>query len=132
MKAYSEDLRERVIGQWQAGKSIEELIELFAERAGSIRRWIRRYQDSGQVGLKVRQSWKRPIGAAHDEQLRQQVERMPDATLSEQVKEWAKTQGVQVSVSSMWRALGSIGWSLKKRQWELVNATKQPVKPFVN
>jgi transposase len=127
---YSKDLRERVIRQRQAGKSVADLVALFAVSAGSIRRWQKRYAETGEVANKARQHWNHRIEPADYEALREQVKQHSDATLEEHVAEWAKTQGVQVSVATMWRALKAIGWSLKKRQWVLSSAMKPSVSAF--
>jgi|SRR5579859_2126520 len=132
MRAYSEDLRERVIKQWQAGKSQTELVALFAVSAGSVKRWIRQYKESGQVQAKQRTVWPHRFSPDDYARLRQQVEQHSDATLAEHVAFWEEAQRQTVSVSTMWRALRAIGWSLKKRQWEPVSVTKPPVKPFAN
>lgn len=114
MKAYSHDLRERVIRQWEAGKSQAELVTLFAVSVGSVKRWIRQYQTTGSVAPKIRQQWPHTIGPEHHDALRAQVTEFADATLEQHVARWAQTQGVQVSISTMWRALTAIGWPLKK------------------
>lgn len=114
MKAYSQDLRERVIRQWQAGKSQAELATLFAVSVGSIKRWIRQYQTTGSVAPNVRQHWSRTIGPQQHEALCAQVTQLADATLEQHVAAWQQTQGVRVSPSTMWRALQAIDWPLKK------------------
>ncbi|HEY0601640.1 MAG TPA: IS630 transposase-related protein [Herpetosiphonaceae bacterium] len=114
MKAYSQDLRERVIHQWTAGKSQAELVTLFAVSKGSIKRWIRQHRTTGSVAPKVRQQWSRTIGPDAHDALRAQVAQFADATLEQHVAIWAQTQGVHVSSSTMWRALTAIGWPLKK------------------
>ena len=114
MKAYSQDLRERVIRQWQTGTRQAELAALFAVSTGSIKRWIRQYQTTGNVAPKVRQQWPRTIGPQNEDLLRAQVAQLSDATLDQHVAAWAQTQGVRVSTSTMWRALKAIGWTIKK------------------
>jgi len=114
MKAYSQDLRERVIRQWKAGTSQAELVRLFAVSVGSIKRWIRLYRTTGSLAPKVRQQWSRAIGLEDHDALRTQVAQFADATLEQHVALWAQTQGVHVSPSTMWRALKAIGWPLKK------------------
>jgi len=114
MKAYSQDLRERVIRQWEAGTSQAELVNLFAVSMGSVKRWIRQYRTTGSVAPKVRQHWPHTIGPEDHAALRAQVAQLADATLEQHVAAWAQTQGVQVSISTMWRALMALGWPLKK------------------
>ena len=57
MRGYSEDLRQRVIKQWQAGKKLSDLVELFAVSAGSVKRWIRQYREKGDVQGKQGTVW---------------------------------------------------------------------------
>ena len=116
MRAYSTDLRERVIRQWKAGVSEADLVNRFEVSVGSVRRWIKRYEQSGQVGAKKREHWQRLIEPEQEALLRAQVARLPDATLAQHVVEWEKMSGVKVGVTTMWRALKGIGWTLKKRR----------------
>lgn len=132
MRAYSGDLRERVIRQYSAGKSVEELVSVFAISKGTVRRWIRQYQQSGKVDVKVREHWQRTIEGEQEDLLRAQVTGMADATLAQHVAEWEKKVGVRVSLATMWRSLKRIGWSLKKRQWEPWSVTRDNANSFEN
>ena|SRR5579864_5461574 len=130
MRAYSDDLRQRVIKQWQAGKKLSDLVELFAVSAGSVKRWIKQYRENGDVQAKQRTVWTYRLSPEQYALLRQQVEQHRDATLAEHVVIWADEQHQSISVSTMWRGLRAIGWSLKKRQWEPVSVTRRPALPF--
>ena len=71
MRAYSENLRDRVIKQWQAGKSQAEGVALFAVRAGSVKRWIKQYRQAGHVEAKHRTTWTYRLSPEQYPQLRQ-------------------------------------------------------------
>ena len=48
-KAYSKDLRERVIKSYEAGMPEEEIINIFIIGLDALNRWIRKYKETGSV-----------------------------------------------------------------------------------
>lgn len=122
MSGYSLDLRERVIKAWQEGKTQAWLAKTYVISLSTVKRYIGRYQALGHVQA-TRQRRKQPtIG---DEQLPLLVEQLKAngrATLEKHIELWAQQQGIQVSVSMMWRAINRAGWTYKKRQWLPKNA----------
>lgn len=48
MRAYSQDLRDRVISQYKTGKyQIKELVKMFSISRQTIGNWIKRYKETG-------------------------------------------------------------------------------------
>ena len=115
MCAYSRDLRERIIQAWEDGKSTQELAQIYRFSWATVKRIIQRYQTTGSVDVQVRQKWHRQIEPSAYVQLEQQLQTYPDATLAQHVDYWEASQGVKVSVSTMWRAIQAVGWTHKKK-----------------
>lgn len=117
MKAYSTDLRGRIIKQWQEGSTQARLAETFTVSVSTVKRYIARYEATGSVAA-TRQRRQQPrIRDEHESLLRAQVQRLDDVTLDRHVAEWERTTGIQVSVQAMSRALKRFGLPLKKAHW---------------
>ena len=115
MKAYSVDLRERIVRAVEAGTPQVTVAAIFGVGRATVQRYLYQLQDSGTLmprpipGPSVR------IRPADASLLRAQLDATPDATLAEHCTQWARAQGVRVSVATMHRAIARLGWTRKKR-----------------
>jgi transposase len=109
MKAYSIDLRERVIAAWQEGKTQAWIASTYRVSAGSIKRYIRRYQDTGSVAPRQQRRQEARISRAHEGALRALVERAPLAKLDWYCAEWQRETDIGVSIKTMSRMLVRLG-----------------------
>jgi transposase len=107
MKAYSEDLRKRVIESHKEGKEKEEILKIFKIGISTLNRWIREYQASGNYGPKQRTSYRKR--KLHDEELIKYVEENPSATLDQIAKHF------KVKIASVWQRLKQLKITRKKR-----------------
>ncbi len=116
MKAYSRDLRERVVEAAGAGKPKEEIADLFSVSVPSINRWLRLKRETEQ--LEPRPITGRPsiLGKALDAGLVEQLREHPDATIAEHCQLWESRTGVKVSGATMSRAMRRASWPLKKKR----------------
>jgi transposase len=114
MKAYSTDLRERVLAAHARGLSRRELIELFQVSQGSITRWLRQQRLSGDLTPRLPPGRARSIPVDQEAALRRQVEAAPDATLAAHAAQWATDSGSRLSPWTLARALRRLGFSRKK------------------
>ncbi len=114
MKQYSADLRERLLSAIDAGLSQAEAARMFGVGTSSIQRWRARQQQTGAIEARPRPGRTRRIPRAAEGTLVAQVRAAPDATLVEHCATWAAATGVEVSPSTMSRALNRAGWPLKK------------------
>ena len=113
MRAYSMDLRERVLADCDAGMSTEAVAEKFSVSPAWVRRLLQRRRETGEVAPREQRhgplpSWQ---AQAYAEPLRAAVARTPDATL-EELKE---RLGLSVCISTIWRACAALGFSFKKK-----------------
>jgi transposase len=129
MKAYSEDLRERVIRAVEAGRPREAVAARFEVSVPTIERWVRLKRETG--GLARRRVPGAPavktvgLSAALAERLAEHA----DATLTEHCAWWRETSGFEVSPATMCRALARLGWPRKKRPSGPASATRPRGRP---
>ncbi|WP_242527418.1 IS630 family transposase [Ktedonosporobacter rubrisoli] len=115
MKAYSPDLRERVVRAVDQGYQRGEIIKLFGVSRATIKRYLKQRRETGHLHRKPipgRPPNKRaPLQAG----LEAQLEASPDATLAMRCHFWEQTSGVRVSTNTMSRAIRRLGWTRKKK-----------------
>ena len=111
-KAYSGDLRERVIEAVEAGESCREAGERFEISASSSVRWLQRWHESGSAEPKPRGGSVSPLEKFAGQVLALMAEQ-PDLTLEEAVAELRRRR-IQTSRSSLWRFLDRHGITFKK------------------
>jgi transposase len=116
MKAYSSDLRVRIVRAADAGLSRAEIAQRFAVGTATVTRYLRQRRDWGDLTPKPRPGRTPKIGPAQWPVLAAQVAAAPDATLAEHCARWEQAAGVRVSVATMSRLLRRLGLPLKKRR----------------
>jgi transposase len=112
MRAYSQDLRERVVGALSSGEwTQEEAAEQFSVSLGFVRKLWRRWRDTGDSAALGHRGGRTRILLGHEAAIRAEVERQPDATLEELAERVAKSKRMRVRVSAptMCRELQRIG-----------------------
>src|SRR5947209_18613280 len=114
MKAYSQDLRERVVRAVDQGKPRDEVANLFHVSPSTIKRYLRQRRDQGHVRPKMIPGRPPTKRASLQAKLLAQLEGHPDATLQEHCEMWEACEGIQVSISTMSRAILLLGWTRKK------------------
>ncbi len=110
MRAYSVDLRARVLKDCDAGLGTKAVAEKYTVSPAWVRRLKQRRRETGEVAPRPRPR-PRPAWAAHADRLRAAVRARPDATLAE----LRRRLGLAASVTTVWRALRALGLSLKKK-----------------
>jgi len=121
MKAYSQDLRQRVLRAVDAGQTQTEIAKTFAVSPATIKRYLKRRRETGQVLAKAIPGRPAKKGAALEAGLLTQLEAHPDATLEEHARLWQAAHGLLVSRDSIRRAIAQLGWTRKKRPWSPAN-----------
>ena len=126
VKAISEDLRERAVAAVVSeGWSREQAGQVYGLSAVSVGRYVAAYQ-AGE-SLTPRQGGARPRKlrlAEHLAALREHVESEPDADLATRCEYLARTEGIHVSVPTLWRALRRLSIMRKKRPSPPANKTR--------
>ena len=110
MKAYSVDLRERVLAACDDGAGTAEVAEAFAVSPAWVRKLRQRRRETGEVGPTPQRHGPLPAAVTHADAIRAAVRDHPDATL----REYREDHGLPVSKSALARALARLGLSRKK------------------
>jgi transposase len=130
MKAYSTDLRERILAAVDGGLSKRAAARLFGVSRSTIKRYARQRRATGSLAPQPRPAGPPPlIGPAQHDALRAQLAADPDATLAQHCATWEREQGAAVSVSTMHRAIARLGWTRKKRPSPPASGTRPSAPP---
>lgn len=114
MRAYSQDLRERVVKGLLEGKTQAWVAATYRVSLSSVQRWIALYRQSGEVKPRVQKRMVGLIGEQEYGALRALVERMSEAQLPVYCAAWERETGVVVSTKTMSRMLVRLGLRRKK------------------
>src|SRR5512135_597653 len=116
MKAYSQDLRERVLRAVDQGMARSEIVRVLGVSLATMGRYLKQRRETGHVQPKAipgRPSQKvTPLQAG----LQAQLEAFPDATLEPHCQYWEQRHGMQVSRWRMSRAITGLNGTRKKRR----------------
>jgi len=88
---------------------------MFAISLATLKRYLKRQRETGDVRAKSIPGRPAKKGAALQAGLQPQLDAYPDATLAEHCQIWETTQGVQVSSATMSRAIQRLNWTRKKK-----------------
>ena len=97
MKAYSLDLRTRVLAAIDDGMSRTDAVRTFQVSLGSIKRWLHLRQTSGTLAPRPRKGKTATITVAQFSTLRFQLEQFPDLTLAEHAARWNADHATSLS-----------------------------------
>lgn len=114
MRAYSVDLRHRIVDALEAGESTIDVARRFVVSESSVRRYRRQVHDRGTLEPGTPPGPIPRIGPEDDDALVAQVRAHPDATLREHCRHWHARTGQWVSLQTMSRKLRALGWTVKK------------------
>ena len=114
-RAYSQDLRDRVLSATAEGSSARGAAERFGIGIKTAIEWVRRARETGERTAR-RQG--QPKGSRLDEHeafLRGLVEKTDDITLAEMQARLREERGVTVGITTLWRFFDQRGLTFKKR-----------------
>ncbi len=131
MRAYSLDLRERVLAAVDGGISRPTVASTFRVSERTIARWVARRRTGLPIAGGTGPGRTYGIPDADLPALRRQLEAHPDATLADHLIAWNATHAA-VSQSALVRAMKRANWTRKKRRSMLVNKTRSRGKRSAN
>src|SRR3954469_18036054 len=114
MRAYSKDLRERVIRTVEAGRPREEVAARFEVSVPTIERWVRLKRETGRLARRPVPGSVAVKTAGLPAALPERLATHADATLAEHCSWWREVSGWEVSTATMCRVLARAGWRRKK------------------
>ena len=110
MKAYSMDLRERVLADCDDGMTTAEVAEVYRVSASWVRRLKQRRRETGEVAPRVARPGPAALLAEQVERVREVVRATPDRTAAE----YRQLLGTPAAVVTVWRTLRRLGLTHKK------------------
>jgi len=117
MKPYSKDLRLRVLAAVDAGTPREEVAKTFSVSMPTIKRWLRRRRETGDVEPEPIPGRPAKKGGMLKGWLPRHLEANDDLTLEEHREAFEEEFGEEVSTSTIGRAISALpdgGWTIKK------------------
>lgn len=118
MAEYSQDLREWVIRSWQHGHKPAWIAAEYNIGFSTVKRYITRYKRLRHVRATAQRRQSGQLTIEPLAKLAEQVRKHDDATVAGHTALWNQSQGLQVSRSTMGRAVQKLGWTRKKRPLE--------------
>jgi transposase len=109
-KAYSVDLRERVLADYDEGVRPVDLIPKFRVSERWVYKLLKQRRDTGSIEPRQGTPGPKPILAAHHDELRTLVRDHPDSTL----EDLRERLSVPVCVTTVWKTLRELQITLKK------------------
>lgn len=110
-KAYSMDLRKRVIEACDEGQTIAQVSKRFRVSTSFVEKLQQRRRESGTLEPKPHGGGRQPrLSPEHDQTLRALLTAKPDTTLAE----LREKLGIKVHLSSLWYRLQRLGLTFKK------------------
>ena len=116
MNAYSRDLRLKTLAAVDRGISRKEVSELFGVSVSTIKRWLNRRRQTGDVNIYKIPGRPSVKGQAMREWLPHQLKANPDLTLGEHCEAFEDETGMEVSQATTSRQIARLPgeWPLKK------------------
>jgi hypothetical protein len=91
-----------------------------------VKRSLQHRQRRGSLQRRPIPGGVRRIGRDQETVLWARREAEPEGTLAEPCAWWEQTHGQRVSIATMARALGRIGWTRNKERWVPPSTTQRP------
>ncbi len=114
MKAYSTDLRQKIIEACQRGQATQRAIaELFGLSVSFLEKLLQRYRTTGTLAAKPRgDGQKRRLD--YDQHILAWIQAQPDLTLAELQTKTCQELGISLSLATLCRNLKRLGLTRKK------------------
>lgn len=132
MKAYSQDLREKVLRAVDQGYARGEIVRVFGVSLATIKRYHKQRRETGTVTPKTIPGRAPRKLAQLQAELVPQLQAHDDFRLEDHCQLWEQTSGIKVSTATMSRAIKRLGWTRKKRRWLPLNAVKKSERSSVS
>ena len=123
MKAYSKDLRKKIVGALLRGTGKSDAARLFGVSLSSVKRYARTAREGRPLTPKKNPGKRPEIGKSALALLEADLEERPAATLSQRRRFRQDVTGVLVSNSTVSRVLRRFGYTRKKDLWAPAKGT---------
>jgi transposase len=129
MRAYSLDLKERLVRAVANGLPMREAARRFGVAVTTVKRAVVQERATGSLARQPIPGRPRELNREHEGLLRTRLEAAPDATVLEHGAWWAEQYGQQLSAATLWRAMRRLGWTHQTSRWQPVSATSRRAPP---
>src|SRR5262250_2485766 len=107
MRAYSTDLKERLVRAVADGQPLREAARRFNVCVNTVKRAVVQDRETGSLERKPIPGCPRRIGPEQEAALRTRLEAAPDATVLERCAWWAERFGQHLSEATLWDGVAS-------------------------
>jgi transposase len=113
-RAYSQDLRDRVLAAVDAGEAVRAVAPRFGVSVSYVYKALIRRRESGEVAARTtRGRPPRKLGP-HERTVEAFMRARQDATLADLRRHLLEAHGISVSLGAAWRTVRRLGLTLKK------------------
>ena len=123
MRAYSEDLRKKIVTAIERGMSKTEAARTFSVSLSSVKRYARIARQGESLTPKKSPGRPRIVDQKAQVLLEEDVKERPAATISQRRRFLEHITGTDLSDSTVRRLMKRLGFSQKNRQWGRWNET---------
>ena len=113
-RAYSQDLRDRVIDAALSGVSARQVAARFGVGDATAIVWVRRARESGERAARKQGQPRRSKLDPHREYLLELIAQTPDLTITELLERLLADRSVRASRATLWTFLDRCGLTFKK------------------
>ena len=117
VKAYSLDLRTKIVTAVEAGNRQTEVARVFGVGLSTVKRYLKQHQQTGSLAAKHHPGGKPSIPPDQYPLLWAQLAAHPSAFLDEQCTLWEAATGTRVSTATMSRVIRRVGWTRQQGRW---------------
>ena len=129
MKAYSIDLREKIVQAYEQGDtSVRKVASRFGVAKSFVQKLLLMKKNEGHVKPKPQGGLMKGELDGCEVKIAAMVEKYPDATLLEYCEYWGMNYNHWVSTSTMCRALQKLTLTLKKRRYAAAKGRRKESK----
>jgi transposase len=123
MRAYSEDLRKKIVAATERGMSKAQAARLFDVSLSSVKRYARTARQGGSLTPKKSPGRTRKVDGKAQALLKEDVKERPAATISQRRRFLEHLTGRSLSDSTVRRLMKRLGFTQKNGQWGRWNET---------
>lgn len=123
MRAYSLDLRERIVAAIESRQSPEEVAERFGVSVASVYRYVQHSKQRETLAPKPPPGAKTKIPGSFLAALAERIAQQPDAILAEHHAWLREAHEINVSLATVHRTIQRLGFTYKKSPLEPANET---------
>ncbi len=118
MKAYSVDLRRKIVEAVSIGTPKAQVARAFGVGLSTVKRYAGRAERGEGLAPRKPPGKQRKVDATAEKLLERDLQERPTATLSQRRELLADVAGIDLSDSTVSRTLRHMGFSRKKDRWE--------------